>query len=225
MASTPRGIPLADETTIVNPIQTTLNAMATAVNDALDDMVEEIAVSQGYYTGSNADRLALAAPKLRNGVGWLVVETGVTWRYTAGAWSIESRPRTAYTPTVTGLTASQISVTASYEQEGKVVRGRVRIQRTGAGSPSGNISVSLPVTPLDTTSVRSLGDGSFYLANNTTAYIAIARYTGASSFTISLPQVVGSALTHGTNVNATYPTSAAHAVGTNAYLTFEYEVA
>lgn len=90
MATTSRGITLVDGSTIVNPIQPALNQIANDVDDALSDLADEFVESQGYFIGTNAQRLALAAPKLRNGITWAATDTGVIWRRLAGAWTADT---------------------------------------------------------------------------------------------------------------------------------------
>lgn len=86
MATTARGIPLADATTVVNPIQAPLNAMANGLDAALDDLADEFIEQQGYYIGTNAQRLALTAPKLRNGITWFATDTNIVWERRSSAW-------------------------------------------------------------------------------------------------------------------------------------------
>lgn len=86
MATTPRGITLLDGTSVVNPIQTPLNAMANELDAALDDLADEFIEHQGYYIGTNAQRLALVAPKLRNGITWFATDTNIVWEYRSSAW-------------------------------------------------------------------------------------------------------------------------------------------
>lgn len=87
MASTsPWDIPLIDDSSVVNPIGTPLNAMAGALNDALTDLQAAVDEQQGYYIGTNAERLALVAPKLRNGITWFATDTNIVWERRSSEW-------------------------------------------------------------------------------------------------------------------------------------------
>lgn len=105
MATTPRGIPLADNTTVVNPIQAPLNAMANALDAALDDLADEFVESQGYFIGTNAQRVALTGPKLRNGITWFATDTNIVWERRSSAWVARSP---------VAIAAGIASVTASF---------------------------------------------------------------------------------------------------------------
>lgn len=83
-SSVPWNIPFVDNTTVIDPISAPLNAMATALNTALTEAVESI--KSGYFIGTNAQRLALIAPDLRNGITWYATDTNVVWRRASGAW-------------------------------------------------------------------------------------------------------------------------------------------
>jgi len=42
--------------------------------------------NQGYYVGTDAERVALAPPKLRRGIQWFSSDTGVLWRRATSSW-------------------------------------------------------------------------------------------------------------------------------------------
>lgn len=86
MATTSRGIPLIDGASIVQPIQTPLNAMANGVNNALDELADEFTNSQAFFEGTTTARLALAAPKLRDGITWSETNTGKLYNRRGGLW-------------------------------------------------------------------------------------------------------------------------------------------
>lgn len=161
----------------------------------------------------------------RKGLRGHALDTGTEFLYDGSGWAVLNRPFGAYTTTVTGLTLAQVAVDAKYEQRGKLIRGEVTITRGTAGSPTGTVQLSLPTTPANASALRNLGSGSMYLQNNLLVYVAHARYTGGSVVQVNLPTMTGSALTQGSNVNATNPTSAAHDVGTTIHIPFEYETA
>lgn len=88
MASTSHGIPLADGSTEVDPIQTPLNAIANALDNALTAIVEELTNAQGYFSGTQSERLALTAPKLRNGIKWGETPSGIEYTRIGGQWIV-----------------------------------------------------------------------------------------------------------------------------------------
>lgn len=140
----------------------------------------------------------------------------------AGAWSVLLRPLAPYAATITGLTLAQVSVSTKHQQLGKMVHVEVEITRTAAGLPTGTVSISLPVPVANTAMTRNFGVGLFALQGGA-QYDVRARYTGGNTVVVNFPGVAGSALASGSNLAATFPTSANHGVGTTLHLTFEYE--
>jgi hypothetical protein len=197
-----------------------LAAMADTVQDA-------ITANNNDLRGLDANRPANGAPGLTAGMTWYSTDTGITWRYNGSAWAIEFRPLSAYTPTVTGIAAGQISVTGKYERRGAYIDGFVLINKTGAGALSGTVTVSLPVTPANPSTPRNLGDGlaRVVLSGATTDYILKSRYTGGNTINLSIPDPSGAALTAGSNMNGTFPTSGSHLAGSSYYVSFQYEAA
>lgn len=171
-----------------------------------------------------ADLVALDAYAYkREGLRGYALDSDIEYLCTGSGWSILLRPFSTYTTTVTGLTLGQVTVSAKYEQRGKLIKGEVFVTRDTAGSPTGSVTFTLPTTPANTSASRNIGAGSLYLQNNATVYTAHARYTGSNVITVNLPGITGSALAQGTNINATFPTSSPHGVGTVIYVPFEYE--
>lgn len=60
-----------------------LAATAVSVNTAIDNLR-----LPGHYVGTNAQRIALAAPDLREGITWRTTDTDLTWEYNGTAWLI-----------------------------------------------------------------------------------------------------------------------------------------
>lgn len=86
MATTPHGIPLADGSTVVNPIQAPLNAMANAVDAALDDTLTAIA-GVGMAKGTAAQRVAAAA-ETTAGSYWTDTTDNLLYRHNGTKWLI-----------------------------------------------------------------------------------------------------------------------------------------
>lgn len=201
-------------------LTTDLAAMADTVQDAITN-------NRVSLIGLDSARPANGTPGLVNGMTWYSTDTGITWRYNGTIWSIEFRPLSAYTPTVSGITAGQITTVGKYERRGTVIDGFVTITKTGAGVLTGTVSVSLPTTPLDSSTARNLGAGTarVVLSGPTTDYILTSRYTGGSNVNLNIPDPSGGALTAGTNLNATFPTAGSHLAGSTYYVEFKYETA
>src|SRR5690606_24978174 len=69
--------------------------------------------------GTSAERQALPVGKQRDGMLWIESDTGAVWQSAgSGAWRVVVAPLVAYTPTVTGLVLSQVTVAAKFEQVG-----------------------------------------------------------------------------------------------------------
>lgn len=200
-------------------LTTDLAAMADTVQDA-------ITANRTDLIGLDANRPANGSAGLVNGMTWYSTDTRVTWRYNGSTWSIEFRPLSAYTPTVTGFTSAQVTVTGKYQRLGTYNSGFVTISKTTAGVLTGTVSISLPSTPLDTTTPRILGDGLARVSLTgpvTTDYVLNARYTGGSSFNLNIADPGGSALTAGSNLNNSFPTSGSHLAGSSYFVEFGYE--
>lgn len=202
-------------------LTTDLAAMADTIQDA-------ITANRVDLVGLDSARPADGSPGLIAGMTWYSTDTGVTWRYSGSSWSVEYRPLSSYTPTVSGITAGQITTVGKYERRNSFIEGFATITKTGGGVLTGSVTVSLPTTPLDSSTVRNLGDGTVRVILTgpvTTDYIVTARYTGGSNVNLNIPDPGGSALTAGTNLSGTFPTSGSHLAGSSYYITFKYESA
>lgn len=200
-------------------LTTDLAAMADTIQDAITN-------NRVSLIGLDSARPANGTPGVVNGMTWYSTDTGVTWRYNGTIWSIEFRPLSAYTPTVSGITAGQITVVGEYERRSNFIEGSVTITKTAAGVLTGTVTISLPTTPFDSTTPRNLGEGTARVVLSgpvTTDYIVNARYTGGSNINLNIPDPGGSALTAGTNLSATFPTSGSHIAGSSYFVPFKYK--
>lgn len=200
-----------------------LDTLLNSLTSALDTNVQaKLTAASNFRLGIDNDRTALSGADLKDGLLFWTTDTKILWQYTT-SWAVFIRPLASYAATVTGLNLAQVTVDTKYEQRGKFIRGEILITRTVAGSPTGNVSVTLPTTPANASMIRGLGMGTVYLQNNTTAYQAASRYAGGGTVVPNISTVSGSAVAHGNNVSAAFPTASAHGVGTTIYLPFEYE--
>ncbi|MCT1363302.1 hypothetical protein [Microbacterium sp. p3-SID131] len=160
----------------------------------------------------------------REGLRGYALDSGVEYLYTTAAgWSVLFRPLTAFTPTVVGLTG--VTTVAKFEQRGKMVRAQYEVTRSALASPTAPVTLSLPTPIANTSMTRDIGWGSFFLANGSVLYSVRPRYTGGSTVAVNFPAASGSAISQGSNLSATFPTSSAHQSGTTLYLCVEYEAA
>lgn len=63
-------------------LTTDLAAMADTVQDALSDIRDDSAA----FIGTNAQRTALTAPALREGITWYATDTNIRWFYDGANW-------------------------------------------------------------------------------------------------------------------------------------------
>lgn len=197
-------------------LTTDLAAMADTVQDA-------ITANRVDLLGLDSARPANGAPGLINGMTWYSTDTKTTWRYDGSIWSIEYRPLAPYSATVTGLGAG-VTVSTEYEQRGKAVKCEIEFTRTASGSPTGQVSFTLPVAISSPTMTKHLGVGLFNLPT-VNQYDIRARYSGSNAVVVNFPGVAGSALASGNNLNNVFPTSSPHAIGTTLNMTFDYRAA
>lgn len=179
------------------------------------------------FSGQNVDFLFQRLSDLLGETSWIrngVVNpaTGATSLW--GPWEVEFISLREYDCSPVGLPSSM--VTAKYGQRGKQISYEVEFVRTSAGAPTDTVSLTLPLPPATATQ-RNMGMGSFLLGNNSSMYVVTARYTGdpGGRFNINFPNNAGSAMAHGSNLSATYPTSAAHTLGTSLVISGEYTAA
>lgn len=120
MPTTPRGIWTPSDSDDFDII-TDMAATAVSVDDAITAAMAGVPLP-ARYIGTDAQRLAMTAPNLRNGIEFQTTDTNLVWQRSAGIWSL-----------VPGqILASGIGPTTS---------------STGAGTLVGSI-ISTPVLPV-----------------------------------------------------------------------------
>lgn len=127
-------------------------------------------------------------------------------------------PWQSYTPTLTGWTLGNGTLTGYYMQAGKLVWGKVFLTLGSTSSPSGNLVISLPVTKVADDGVFTSLQGTAVLFD--TSASARAVYSTVHN-SITTARFVSSA--SATPVDATTPWTWANGDKLNA--TFMYEAA
>jgi hypothetical protein len=119
------------------------------------------------------------------------VPTGDDWGNFTGELSALNGAWTSYTPTLTGITIGNGTVTTLYRRIGKTVDYRGNITWGSTTSSGGNWNLSLPVTPF----VVPGGIGAAYLSRNSPATVQVgaAALFGSILFFISGTANVASA--------------------------------
>lgn len=150
MASTPNlNIPLADGSTVVDPIQTPLNAMANAIDTQVTLALNE--QEKNYFVGTNAQRLALnTAGGLRNGITWYATDTNVSWRRVSGAWVADVPFRMAAGVATIGVNFPTINFPA-----GRFTVPPIIVAQLISGAGADLASTRVMVTEVTATSFRA----------------------------------------------------------------------
>lgn len=91
MATTPKGIYYPTVDTIMTPLANQFATLAQSVDTALGNVI-----SAGHFTGTDAQRLALAAPSLRKGVTWYTSDTNLMYMYNGSSWVFWARQATPF---------------------------------------------------------------------------------------------------------------------------------
>ncbi|WP_406245805.1 hypothetical protein ACI7YT_12245 [Microbacterium sp. M] len=172
MATTSEGIPLADENTVVVPIQGPLNAMANALNTALVDLRADLTEEQGYYIGTNAERVALTGAALRNGITWFATDTNIIWRRKSSQWVADVPYKIAAGVTSVGPTFPTVALPAGFSQPPIIIAQLL----SGAAA---DIGITTMVTNITTTNFQLRHTGS--TGERNVMWIAIQMSSGAAA--------------------------------------------
>lgn len=98
MATTARGIVYPTTSTTLTPLANHFASLATSSNTALDNLEN----AGARMIGTDAARIALTAPKLKEGLTWYSTDTDREWFYNGTAWvageygSVLMRPSSAF---------------------------------------------------------------------------------------------------------------------------------
>lgn len=145
MATTPRGIYYPTVDTIMTPLANQFATLAQSVDTALGNVI-----SAGHFTGTDAQRLALAAPSLRKGITWYTSDTNLMYMYNGTAWVFWARQATPFamaagSTAVSGGAWSTVTLPAGRFTQPPLV---VAQMYSGGG---GDIGASAMVTNVTTT--------------------------------------------------------------------------
>ena len=128
---------------------------------------------------------------------YVIAETS-TYRRVGGAWRLRERPWTAYTPTLTNVTAP--AAWAKYKVDAGVVTVRFRIPPTAMGS---NPSMLLPVDAVDAV-VEHLTCGISAMPSTGSEVVCVARRASAQSVTFFYYFISGSTV-YINNISSSVP--------------------
>ena len=138
MALTPRGIFSPDST---DGYDVTVDWAATA--DSIESALDQ---ASNYGVGTTSERTAALAG-FPNGAKWYDTTTSEEYRKVAGVWVLYFKPWTAYTPTITGLTLGNGTVTARYQRIGNTIHLHISVD-IGSTTTMGSAVITLPFAAL-----------------------------------------------------------------------------
>lgn len=189
--------------------------------------VAEFAASVGTrLIGSTSDRTGYSYA--REGLRWWDTDEGAEYLYDGSGWKEIYRPLTAWTPSVTGLTVGNGTLTAQYERHGRIITGFITFTAGTTSSATAGIGIPLPVTPANTTITRSIGQGLIRLTSSggTSGWPIYARLAGGASITLATQDASGAILATAANVSNTNPTATAWGTALPTfYVDFRYVAA
>lgn len=120
MVTTSRGILYPSTSDAITPLANHFANLATTTNTALDNLDN----ATTYFIGTDAQRIALTAPKLRKGITWRTTDTDSTWLYDGTNWIINESGLVLVQPqSVTGGTVTAGKVTPTTGQTTVTING------------------------------------------------------------------------------------------------------
>ena len=167
----------------VDPYKLTVDlaAMQASVQAALVARVK-------YFSGSDAARLALAAPYLADGITWKTTDTGITYNREGGVWKPWESKWISYSPSSSSITVGAGTALTRYKYEAGRVRCHFRFKIGAGGNIAGTASVALPVAraALSYPYEMSPEIGHAYDDSATTNYILTVIANAGSTTTVVL---------------------------------------
>ena len=139
----------------------------------------------------DANRTALAAPELRDGIECYVTGTDITWLYEGSTWKRWNSGWITYTPTLTGFAVGTIGTPAPVsETKYRYVNGRVRVYFKfvfgSNGTPPTSARITTPVAAA-TLGVLSIVGGTgniLRIATGTQYPLAPALYNSVNTIAL-----------------------------------------
>jgi len=113
---------------------------------ALADRTQEIFTQKANMGVGTSTQRTAALSKFPDGALWYDTTTSSEWRKVGGAWG-QLGQWTAYTPTITGLTLGNGTVTARYQRIGNTVHLHISID-IGSTTTMGSAAIALPFATL-----------------------------------------------------------------------------
>lgn len=138
------------------------------------------------------------------------VESGdESYEWTGSAWILLLRPLGTWSPTVTGLTVGNGTLTAQCEKRGRIVEFFIEFVAGSTSNATGTVGFTLPFAPADAALMhRYLGEGLFRLATGD-AFPVRALLEGSSTLRVGGLDASGSSLAVGSRLSNAWPTGGA----------------
>lgn len=129
--------------------------------------------------------------------GWLsyTADTQTTWRYSGSAWTIWSRPKTAFTATLNGYTRGNGTHNSFYTVSSGVCELWVQETLGSSSSVSNNLNLTTPLTMVDVLTTTPAGELVVSLSGAPT----FGALYGSNSTTLA-PRIFGTAATYANSV-------------------------
>lgn len=177
-------------------LTTDLATMADTIQDAITTLRGLSNVGLEADLPSTAD----------NGSTYYATDTDKTYLRVGGVWIIERVGLRTWSPTVSGLTVGNGTLSCRYQRTGRVVDFFIDFAAGSTSSVSGPIFFTFPEAPLGPTTYRHFGEGLIRLAGGS-AWVLQPRMAGSSTFSLASLNPSGSAVAPGSNLSETFPTS------------------
>ena len=208
MVTTSRGILYPSTSDAITPLANHFANLATTTNTALDNIDN----ASGYLVGTDAQRLALTAPKLRNGIIWRSTDTNLTWFYDGTIWygpnivtsTKTSGSQNSSSGTPVAITGISVAVTASASSSLLITGGISTFSSVAGDIGVVNIVQNGTILRGFTFSANS-GQGYTNTTMSTAFSTVLTGMTGAQTFTLSFARAAGTGTVTNSNV-ATAPT-------------------
>lgn len=197
-------------------LTTDLAAMADTIQDAITSNRTDL-------SGVDSARPANGSPGLVAGMTWYSTDTDTEWRYSGTAWRIWVQPPRAYTPTLSGLTLGNGTLTGRASRVGTRVSFSIGLAAGSTTVPTGAVSLGLPFASETSVPFKQFGTGTFRLGT-ANSYPLMARWFSTTPSEIALNALSSSTATVGTgsNISNSFPTGGAWTTGTTFFIEGSY---
>lgn len=203
MPTTPRGVWTPDDSDDWD-LTTDLAAMAVSIDTAITTVANLIPL-QTRFVGTEADRAALAAPNLRNGISFQTTDSNLVWLRQSGAWRIASGTVLASATSVTTATGTNALIASVISTVALPVGQRVKVTASMSTVASGTnaisqVNLNVRNNAADVTAAaydaQRVGRGLTASGGNVSARTTISfLYTTTVAAKVSAAAYVGNAIT------------------------------